>query len=449
MVRSEIKTIVTLGPASSDRRSIEAMITGGADVFRLNLSHADKNYCKETVRLIRAAERKLGKEVTIFFDLPGPKLRTGVLPGGKLQLVKGETYSVGQNADIPVSREILRQLGVKNRIFLSDGKIELKPVKKEKGRLLVKPIDDAVLLDEQSINSKNLSYTTKYPTEKDVYGINLGKSLGINSFAVSFPASAKDILAVRKLVGNDRNIIAKIERDEAVERFDDIASVSDIIMVARGDLGLNTDIAELPEVQRRLIRKANAMSKPVIIATQVLESMTTNPLPTRAEVNDAFSAIHEGTDALMLSEETAIGTYPLGAFRMLRHIIDKFVQSSAHLPEYEIRDEHDAIIDAAVILALRTGIRDVIVLTPSGRSASRLSRYRAGVRIFALTDSKHVLEKLRFSRDVIPVAVNRLDENHANMFDMVKRTYGVRKAIIVSGLIHNKHGTENIRIFES
>ena len=277
MAGGNVKIVITLGPASSDIQSITKLMSGGAEIFRLNLSHGDEDYFRKTVSAVRFVGKKLGKDFTIFFDLPGPKLRTGILPTGKLQLNKGEVYSLGPKGDIPVSIEVLRGISLKNKILLSDGKIELKPLKKEGLNILVRATDNAILLNKQSINSRSLSYESKYPTKKDIDGIKFGKSLGIRTFAISFPSSAKDVLSVRKVLGKDYNIIAKIERAEAVRNFDEIAAVSDVVMVARGDLGLNIDITELPEVQRKLILRSNQLNKPVILATQVLESMIQAP----------------------------------------------------------------------------------------------------------------------------------------------------------------------------
>ncbi len=445
MAGGNVKIVITLGPASSDIQSITKLMSGGAEIFRLNLSHGDEDYFRKTVLAVRYVGKKLGKDFTIFFDLPGPKLRTGILPAGKLQLNKGEVYSLGPKGDIPVSKEILRGISLKNKILLSDGKIELKPLKKEGLNILVRATDNALLLNKQSINSRSLSYESKYPTKKDIDGIKFGKSLGIKTFAISFPSSAKDVLSVRKVLGKGYNIIAKIERAEAVRNFDEIATVSDVVMVARGDLGLNIDIAELPEVQRKLISRSNQLNKPVILATQVLESMTQNPMPTRAEVNDAFSSIFEGADSLMLSEETAIGLYPIRAFQMLKHVISRFTYPSQLMPTYRIKNERDAMMDAVTDLSKKTKTRDVLLLTRSGEDAFRLSRYRAGMRIFALTDFDSIADKLRFGRDVIPVVsddASRLKKLTANI---LKKRYGLKNAILVNDM----DGAEDISIYKA
>ncbi|MCL4361937.1 pyruvate kinase, partial [Candidatus Parvarchaeota archaeon] len=215
-------------------------------------------------------------------------------------------------------------------------------------------------------------------------------------------------------------------------------------MVARGDLGLNIDIADLPEVQKKLLSLCNENSKPVITATQMLESMTNNVMPTRAEADDVFTAIDEGTDAVMLSEETAIGVYPLKALSMLKRIIEKYHYSGI-VKRYKITDIHDAILNSAIDLVINTKIDKIITFTPSGRSAFRLSRHHIQLDISAITTSKTTFSKLFFSKNVKGILVKSLEKAEANLFNIAKE-HGIKKAIVISGLSLSENSTENIRI---
>ncbi len=441
---SKIKTVVTVGPACDSYEMLKKMIIKGADIFRFNLSHGDKEYFTRVVANVRKAEQETKRSVLMFFDLPGPKLRTGKVHGDKIEIKEGTEYTFGKNGQIQVSEEIIKMINLKSKLLLSDGKIEFKPIRKEMGLLVAKALNNGVLLNEQSINFKGISYPGKYPTKKDEEGIKFGLSLGINTFALSFISSAKDIENARKIAGEKSVLIAKIERIEAVKHFNEIVKVADVIMVARGDLGLNIDIADLPEVQKKLLSLCNENSKPVITATQMLESMTNNVMPTRAEADDVFTAIDEGTDAVMLSEETAIGVYPLKALSMLKRIIEKYHYSGI-VKRYKITDIHDAILNSAIDLVINTKIDKIITFTPSGTSAFRLSRHHIQLDISAITTSKTTFSKLFFSKNVKGILVKSLEKAEANLFNIAKE-HGIKKAIVISGLSLSENSTENIRI---
>jgi pyruvate kinase len=444
MGSNSVKTVVTVGPACDSYELLKRLILGGADVFRFNLSHGNEDYFRKAVSNLRKAEEDTKRKILVFFDLPGPKLRTGKVHGDRLEIKEGTEYTFGKHGQIQISDDILKIINMKSKILLSDGKIEFKPIRKEMGLLVARALNNGTMLDEQSINFKGISYPGRYPTKKDEEGIKFGLSLGINAFALSFIASAKDIASARKIAGENSTLIAKIERIEAVKHFDDIVHEADIVMIARGDLGLNIDIADLPEIQKKLLAICNENSKPVITATQMLESMTNNVMPTRAEADDVFTAISEGTDAVMLSEETAIGSYPLKALKMLKRIISKYHYSWT-LKRYKITDEHDAILNSAIDLAISTKINKIITFTPSGRSAFRLSRYHLPIEIVAVTDNISTFSKLFFSRNVKGVFVKSLRDEEKRLMQIAK-AHRIKKAIIVSGLSLSENSTENVRI---
>ena len=446
METQRIKVIATVGPASDKPEMLKAMIKSGVNIFRFNFSHGNQSYFRSIIKNVRAIDRNLGTKTTMFIDLPGPKFRTGKLENEPFQIKKGHVYRLGPDADIPVDQAILKKLNVHKKILISDGKLELRPIKFSGKYLLARAENDLLLRNEQSINSPSLSYSKRYPTNKDIEGIRFGLKNGIDTFALSFVASAEDISKARRITGKSSNIIAKIERKEAVENFHSILEVSDIIMVARGDLGLNMDIAEVPEIQKKLIYQSNKAGRPVITATQMLESMTSSITPTRAEVDDIFTAIEEGTDAVMLSEETAIGDYPLKSVQMIRHVINKFNYSSTGKRAYTEETLQDSILDAAVELVHKTGIKDIAVVTATGESAFKLSRYDLAVRIFALARSDTVLDKLSFGRGIIGIKYTTVRGEKA-IVSYLRKRFKIRDIILISAPRNAKNLHESVKIY--
>lgn len=426
----QIKTVITLGPASDSEQTIKKFAAGGASIFRLNFSHNTPDYFGRLIDMINDINARLNKHVSILLDLPGPKIRTGNPIGGKLELLEGETYSLGPDCQIPVSRQILSELPSKGGIKLADGKLELKIIDKLKGKLVVRAMNSGTLLDRQSINSQGLLYERSYPTKNDKAAISFGLKKGITSFALSFVSRKKDVTKVRDIVGEDIVLVSKIERREALRNFKEIAIASDAIMIARGDLGLNIDIAEVPLVQRKLIRASNQLRRPVITATQMLESMTTNVMPTRAEVNDVFNSVYEGSDAVMLSEETAIGAYPLRAFEMLKRITWKS-QYFDDPQEHRESGPHEALVGAAAYIISSAGVKNVVFLTRGGAGPINLSRYHTNARIFALTDKKNVLDKLNIARGVEPFYFENLDTGVRKFIDGAGRRFGIKGTTLV------------------
>ncbi len=427
MDNRKVKIVVTVGPACDSEKTLEKLILNGVNVFRLNFSHGTPSYFSKVITRINKLKKKLKINVSIFLDLPGPKIRTGVLQNGKLEIIEGHEYTLGPKGDIPVLEAVLSGMSISGKIALSDGKIELKPIKRINQGILAEALNSGTLLNKQSLNADGLIYEKKYPTEKDIEGIKFGLGHGITTFALSFVSKKEDIINVRKFTGENSILIAKIEREVALKNFKDIAVASDVIMVARGDLGLNMDIVKVPFVQRNLIRDANKLFKPVITATQVLESMTTNPLPTRAEVDDVFTAILEGTDAIMLSEETAVGAFPVKAVDMLRRMI-AFNYTKIRATRHEIKGEGDAIIRDVANLSENTGIKNLIIFTKDGKNAFRLSRYNTNLDIFAVTDKKNITDLLTFGRNITSIH----SSNTKEALKLIKSEYNVDKTIIIN-----------------
>ncbi|MGC8682096.1 MAG: pyruvate kinase [Candidatus Acidifodinimicrobium sp.] len=449
MVNRTVKTVVTIGPASESYSTIKKMVIEGVRIFRLNLSHSDLGWHKEIIDKIKSVEKATKEKIVIILDLPGPKLRIGKLNGDKLEIKQGKIYTIGLNSDIPISREILNTLSIKEDIKLSDGKLELKPIKRDKDYISAKAMNSYTLLSEQSINQNGLRYPSKYPTKSDVNAIKFGLKNNLNTFALSFISSADDVKKMRKIAGNDSVLISKIERKEGVDNFKEIVDASDIVMIARGDLGLNMDISNVPKLQEKFINEAHQLRKPVIVATQVLESMVSNSIPTRAEADDVFTAVEEGTDALMLSEETAIGTYPLKAVKTLTHLIDTFKTEVMRKAVYMIRSEDDALADVAVKLAESTNIRNMIIVTADGASAFRLSRYfDSDIRLFALTPRVDTFKKLMFGRSIEPFLYRDLNRGIEDVKKYLRNKFKTRKSILVSGVFGKAGSTTKIEIVD-
>jgi pyruvate kinase len=441
MENKKVKIIATIGPASDSEAVLKKLMLSGVNVFRLNFSHATPDYFAKVIKRINKLKKKLRINVVTFLDLPGPKIRTGILPNGKFEIKEGERYILGPNGDIPVSKSLLKALPSKGKISLSDGKIQIEPLQRIKNGIVVEALDDGTLLNNQSINAANLIYEKKYPTNNDIAGIRFGLRHGINVFALSFVSRKEDIQKARRFTGKNSIIITKVERDSAVKDFSEIANESDVIMIARGDLGLNIDMVKVPFIQRKLIKEANKLCKPIITATQVLESMIRNPIPTRAELDDTFTAIMEGTDAIMLSEETAIGSFPVKSVQTLRKLID-FNYKKLNPTRYPIKVEEDALIDDVVDLARNTRIKSIIMKTSNGKNVLKLSRYHIDADIFAITNDTNTANLLSFSRGVIPIHSNRT----SSAFKAVNKNYNVSRAIMVYDVPRGKKAETGLNI---
>jgi pyruvate kinase len=324
------KIVCTIGPASCSLSKLEGMIENGMNVARLNFSHGEFKEHAENIRNIRTAASKARCMVSIIIDLPGVKMRIGLLKNDSVVLKKGAevvltTRNVlGTDRLIPVEyKQLPRSVSKAKIIFLNDGFIQLKVEKVSRREVFCKVLIGGKLLSHKGLNLPGVKLNINPITKKDLTIVDFGLKHGVNIFGLSFVEKPKDIIKVREFArkkGFPVYLVAKIERQGAIENFDKILEAADAVMIARGDLGVEISIEEMPGVQKRLIQKANIMGRPVITATQMLESMTQNVRPTRAEVNDVANAILDGTDAIMLSQETAIGDYPIETVRMMAKI---------------------------------------------------------------------------------------------------------------------------------
>ena len=416
------KIIATVGPASSDSAVLDALIAGGVDVMRLNFSHGTQAQHAGAFDRIRTAAARADRHVAILQDLSGPKIRTGRLEGGKaIPLKKGDplVIAIGDEIGRPgrVSTtygELALKVTKGDHLLLDDGKVELLVDSASPTEIHTRVIDGGELGEHKGINAPRVPLRSDF-TEKDQRDLKFGLALGVDMVALSFVQSADDIARVKAmLVAEGRPkvpIVAKLERPEAIDHLDEILDASDAVMVARGDLGLEMPLERVPRVQKEILRKARARGVPVIVATQVLESMRTEPRPTRAEASDAAGAVDGGADAIMLSGETATGFYPVRSVEVLDAIIRD--AESMEAPANDRRqaaavDHVRAMCEAAVSLSRRANAYAIVAVTREGQTARMLSAIRPQALIAAVTDKPEVARCLSLWHGVLPI-VTELD----------------------------------------
>jgi pyruvate kinase len=404
------KIIATLGPATNTPGAVEQLIAAGVDVFRLNFSHGSHSGHAETIRIIREVSAKLGGHVAILQDLSGPKIRTGRLEHGEpLELAAGDTLdirigdTVGRQGTVSTTYAPLAT-AVKpgDMLLLDDGKIALAVEQATRDRITTRVVDGGALGEHKGINAPNVPLPAVGVTDKDAEDLRFGLMSGIDLVALSFVQSAEDIEQARSIArGAGRQsipIIAKLERPEAIKRLPEICHAADALMVARGDLGLELPLEQVPQVQKQVLRAGREHGIPVIVATQVLESMRTESRPTRAEVSDAAGAVDAGADAIMLSGETAVGAYPIRSVQVLDAIIREAESVppvwALPAPSDERPDHLPSLCDAAVTLAARAGVDAIICVTRKGRTARLLAARRPRVPIYAITDNESCARRL-------------------------------------------------------
>lgn len=404
------KIVATLGPVSETVTTIEEMVQGGMDVARLNFSHGTYENFKMLVNNVRKAARKHGKAIAILQDLQGPKIRLGTLPKEGIKIKKGEkiilsTGKITKNK-IPVQYKTLHKEVKKNdKIYIDDGLIQVE-VKRITGQdMLCEVKTSGMLYSNKGINAPDSSLSAKTLSTKDLKDLNFGISLGVDFVALSFVKSAKDITDLRKRLkakGSKAKIIAKIERREAVDDLESIIQAADGVMVARGDLGIEIRPEQVPIVQKTIIRLANRFAKPVITATQVLASMVENPRPTRAEISDAANAVFDNTDAIMLSNESAVGAYPVKAVQTLAKVISAVenelkkhleILKGTRIQNKDFPEQNPTCLSACE-LAVDTKADKIIVYSVDGFTVREVAKHRAFVPIVVVTPNKNLIQEL-------------------------------------------------------
>lgn len=418
-MKKRTKIVATVGPSCDSLEMIEELILAGVDIFRLNFSHGSYAYHEEVLLNIREAMKRSNLIVGVLQDISGPKVRIGELEhsfdlrsGDVLEFVKedivGHMTKEGHYKLSLNQKEILDKLEIGQFIYLYDGIIRARVTKIKSGSVYATLENDGVLSSKKGINFPNTHINLEVLTPKDRADIEWGVQNGVDFVAVSFVQNAQDMLNARAIVeknGGKQMLIAKIEKFDAVENIDEILDVSDGLMVARGDLGIEVSFYEVPNIQKMLIKKANMASKPVIVATQMLLSMTKSQRATRAEISDIANAVLDGADAVMLSEESAVGDYPSLAvsamFETIRESEKEYGYHRFYDDSYE--DATTAIDEAAVKLSKDLGAAGILSLTNSGGSARKISKYRPNKPIYAITHDIAVQHQLTLSWGVVPL----------------------------------------------
>lgn len=408
---SKTKVICTLGPVSRKVECLEKFVQAGMDVARLNFSHGTHEEHLAAIQNVREADKRTGEHICVMQDLCGPKIRTGKLRNNKIELKEGASFSFTINeieGDIhhvsTTYRELPVDVKVGDNILLNDGAIKLQVVSKTKTDVECKVVNGGLLTDNKGMNLPGVKLSTPSLTEKDIEDLKFGLANDIDYVALSFVRSADDILHLRSIIQQNANkelpVIAKIEMKEAVDSIDEIIKVSDAVMVARGDLGVEMMPEDVPILQKMIVKKCNEAGVPVIIATQMLESMIENPRPTRAEASDVANAVLDGADAVMLSAETSIGKYPVETIQTMDNIIRRAeIRMRDHLSIKQVPVEieenvFDAVARAACVLARQVQATAIVPITHSGATAIRISKFRPESRIITVTGDVKILRRL-------------------------------------------------------
>ena len=458
-----VKIVATLGPASDTYEMIRALHDAGADVFRLNMSHGTQAEIAEKHAIIRQVEKDTGSSIAILADLQGPKLRVGVFAAESEMLEEGAKFRLDLNtADGDVNRvclphpEIFAALEPGKSLLVNDGKIRLQVEACGPDFADCVVIAGGMISNRKGVNVPDVELPLAALSEKDRADLEFAANLGVDWMALSFVQRPADVEEARTLVKGRAAIMSKIEKPNAVERFDAILAASDGIMVARGDLGVELPVQNVPPIQKRLVRKCRSAAKPVIVATQMLESMIESPMPTRAEVSDVATAIYEGADAVMLSAESAAGSYPVEAVTTMDRVAAEVEKDPTYTQIIEASRSAsrgsvaDGIVAAAREIAETTNIKAICCFTQSGTTALLVSRERPRVPIIALTPLAGTARRLalswgcncvitsameRFKGAVVGAAKAALDGGFATPEDQI---------VVTAGVPFNVTGTTNI-----
>ena len=461
--RRRTKIVATLGPASDSQEMIERLMSAGVDLFRLNFSHGSMDAKADLINLIRATALKNGKEVGILADLQGPKIRTGKMAGEGMLLTKGQEVVIttaeilGADGMIPtIYTELPRDVTPGARILLDDGLLELKVLAIQGEEVRCTVINGGLLKNNKGINLPGVKVSAPSLTEKDLADLDFCLWMNVDYIALSFVRTPEDVEQIKRIIysaGKDIPVVAKIEKPEALRNFNKILKVTDAVMVARGDLGVEIQAEKVPLIQKKIIQACNQAGKPVITATQMLESMITNPRPTRAETSDVANAIIDGTDAVMLSGETASGAHPVAAVEtMARIALD--VETAGYgsrqdAPAVVTPSIAQAVGEAACRAATSLKAKAIAVFTQSGSTAALISRFRPAIPIVAFTNDIVIQRKLSLYWGVRTRAIQILEtmEQQVTLAEQALLAAGLRRGdivIIIMGTPIEARGSTNL-----
>ena len=403
----KVKILATVGPASRSPEMLEKLFRAGADAFRVNMSHGEHAVHAETIAAIRALERKVNRPITILCDLQGPKLRVGKFKEGRAVIRHSGHFTLDRNPEpgdetrvqLP-HPELFGILKPGQRLLIDDGKLRLRVIRADDNEILCSAEVGGVISDRKGVNVPDAVIPVPAMTDKDRRDLAFAVSHGADWIALSFVQRPEDVAEARRLMGGYGALMAKIEKPAAISRLDEILELADGLMVARGDLGVELNPEQVPPLQKRIVEKARREGKPVVVATQMLESMIEAPTPTRAEVSDVANAVYDGADAVMLSAETAAGAWPEEAVTIMDRIASEVENDpgyAARVHFIETRPDPttaDALAEACASIAKALPIAGIIVFTGSGSTARRVARERPGVPMLVLTPSTMTARKL-------------------------------------------------------
>jgi len=466
MEKRRAKIICTLGPSSADKKILFRMIEDGMDVARLNFSHGNHESHRKIIGIIKEGIREFKRPVSILQDLQGIKIRAGTIRGGEAELKKGSEVLIlpgtgkGDGKRLYVSYPLLLKDAKKGeKILIDDGMMELKVIRKTAEGLVAKVIEGGMVKNNKGVNFPGMEVSQKSFTEKDRIDLEFGLKMDVDYVAVSFVRSSADIIAVKnymKKKGSVKLVIAKIEKPQGLLNIDGILDESDGIMIARGDLGVEVSPEKVPIIQKELINKANKCGKLVITATQMLESMKEQLMPTRAEANDVANAVIDGTDALMLSVETSSGKYPLESLKMMNRIIS-YTEETQKITSTYIRGNSyaDALADAACRAVEDIGAKVLVAFTQTGFTARLVSKFRPKAPIIVFTPSEAVLAQLPLYWGVIPRYMRALSHTDEMLREVEKDLLkgkivkkGDRIVVIASSPLSTKGKTNFMKLHE-
>lgn len=474
LTRRKVKIVCTLGPSSSTQEKIHALIQEGLDIARLNFSHGSHSFHSGLITSVRKAAQQAKKSVAIMQDLQGPKIRVGKLPPGGIDLKAGDTillYPEGATPKtsahgkiaIPISAEIALPVSVDTqkgaRILFDDGKIATRATQVSPPEIVAEVEVGGHLSDHKGMNLPGTPLSIPCVTEKDLEDLKFGLSQGVDAVALSFVRTAHDIEVIKEKIRKQTNhppiVIAKIEREEAIEFHDAIIEIADGLLVARGDMAVEIGAERVPTVQKQLIRACNELGVPIITATQMLESMISSPTPTRAEASDVANAVFDGTDAVMLSGETASGQYPVETVRTMARIITESERSrDVFGPRAERQPVPGSVVDAieysASHIANQVGAVAIACITHTGMAARTLAKYRPAPPIVAILENEQVLRQLSFAWGVQGIILPKLapTDDLFGIVENVLHTHGWTEpddlVVVTAGVPTLRRGTTNM-----
>jgi pyruvate kinase len=459
----KVKILATLGPASSDAKMIRRLLLAGADAFRINMSHGDQKQKAKLVEHIRALEKEFKRPTTILFDLQGPKLRVGHFEGGRTVLQKGSRFIFDQKEKAGDSKrvqlphaELFESVRPGTNILIDDGKVRLNVLEADERRIVSEVKVGGAVSDNKGVNVPDVVVPIPALTDKDRDDLQFALEQHADWIALSFVQRPEDVAEARSLIGERASLLAKIEKPAAIDRLNDIIALADAVMVARGDLGVELPPEQVPPLQNKIVACARQFGKPVVVATQMLESMVTSPTPTRAEVSDVATAIYDGADAVMLSAESASGQYPCEAVQMM----DRIAVSAERDPSYPARIHFtqtrlepttaDALAGSARQIASTISATAMLCYSSSGSTARRIARERPPVPLLAMSASMTTARRMGLLWGVHAVHTRDVS-SFEEMVEKAKRMalrHGVAKGgdrvICMAGIPFGTAGSTNV-----